>query len=316
MLHMAIITAQQLTHYYDYYRTTEIKFTKDIIKTFGMDPRQIYIKCDGAQWPCIINSTSFQQVKVIIGTKGSAFQQLAQKDVGPVNVRFLFHRPTGEQLSFFVAGKVNGISSYANSTDLAIVNIQFTQRPPDDFIEMIGHLIDANENAIRRYDERIIINQDSCRKLGIPREETVITIQGVPRRCILRDLSFGGAKVMVLGLAKFLVNKEIQLNLQFTEPDETISLKGIIVKAVAAEGRSDIYAASIRFNEDSISMAYKLHINNYLSSLRKNELENQAKLEELEKQKALEEQKIREQRAQIIQQNVAAEAAAAENTQN
>ena len=300
---MAIITAQQITHYYDYYRTTEIKFTKDVIKVFGMDPRQIYIKCDGTQWPCIINSTSFQQVKVIVGTKGGAFQQLAKKDAGAASVHFMFNRPSGEQLSFFVSGKVNGISSYANSTDLAILNIMFTQRPPDDFIEMVGHLIDANENAIRRYDERILLNQDSCRRLGIPKEETVIKIQGVPRNCILKDLSFGGAKVMVLGLAKFLVNKEVELTLQFTEPNELITLKGIILKAVPAEGRNDIYAASIRFNEDSISMAYKIHINNYLSSLRKNELENQAKQEELEKQKALVEQKIKEQRAMIIQQN-------------
>ncbi|MBQ2530368.1 MAG: PilZ domain-containing protein [Treponema sp.] len=303
---MAIITAQQLTHYYDYYRTTEIKFTKDVIKIFGMDPRQIYLKCDGTQWPCIINSTSFQQVKVIIGTKGGAFQQLSKKDAGAVNVRFYFIRPSGEQLSFFIAGRVNGISSYANSTDLAILNIAFTQRPPDAFIEMVGHLIDANENAIRRYDERIILNQDTCRRLGIPKEETVITIQGVPRRCILRDLSFGGAKVMVLGLAKFLVNKTIELSLQFTEPEETITLKGTILKAIPAEGRNDIYAASIRFDEDSISMAYKIHINNYLSSLRKNELENQARQEEMEKQKALEEQKIKEQRALKIQQNLKA----------
>lgn len=307
---MAIVTAQQLTHYYDYYRTTEVKFTKDVIKTFGVDPRQIYVKCDGAQWPCIINSTSFQQVKIIIGTKGGAFQQLSQKESAQVSVRFLCHKPTGEQLSFFVAGKVCGLSAYAGSTDLVIVNIQLTQRPPDDFIEMLGHLIDANENAVRRCDERIIINADSCRKLGIPKEETVITIQGVPRRCILRDLSFGGAKVMVLGLAKFLVNKEIQLNLQFTEPDEVISLKGTILKAVPIEGRNDIFAASIKFTEDSVSVAYKLHINNYLSSIRKNELENQNKLEEMEKQKALEEQKIREQRAQIIQQKIEMEKSA------
>ncbi len=301
---MAIITAQQLNHYYDYYRTTEIKFTKDVIKIFGMDPKQIYLKCNGLQWPCIINSTSFQQVKVIVGTRGGLFQQLVEKMSGAVNVRFFFNRPSGEQLSFFVAGKISGMESYANSTDLAVLTIVFNQRPPDAFIEMVGHLIDANENAIRRFDERIILTKDTCRRLGIPGEETVVTIQGVPRRCILRDLSFGGAKVMVLGLAKFLVNKEIELNLQFFDPDEIISVKGVILKAVPADGRNDIYAASIRFNEDSISMAYKLRINGYLSSLRKNELENQARQEEMEKQRALEEQKIKEQRAQIIQQNL------------
>ena len=104
---MAIVTSQQLTHYYDYYRTTEIIFTKDIIKVLSMDPRQIYVKCTGSQWPCILNSTSFQAARIIVGTKGDAFKQLAQRDAPAVNIRYYFRKQDGQEIAFFVAGKVH-----------------------------------------------------------------------------------------------------------------------------------------------------------------------------------------------------------------
>jgi len=306
---MAIFTTQQLTHYYDYYRTTELVFSKEIIKVLGMDPRQIYIKCAGNQWPCILSSTSFQQAKIIVSLKSGALQQLAKKDCPTVNLRLCFQRRDGQIMNFFVAGKVSGIGKYSGNGDLAVVTIQYTQRPPDDFIEMIGHLIDANENYVRRRDERILITPENCRKLGIPREETTILIQGVPRRCILRDLSFGGAKAMVLGLAQFLMGKEAALTLEIGNPRETVQLKGNIVNTIPVEGRKDIFAASIDFPEDSVPLIYKIIINEYFSSLRKNELENQSKQEELAQQKAMEEQKIKEQRAQAVQKSMEEEAA-------
>ncbi|MBR6295449.1 MAG: PilZ domain-containing protein [Treponema sp.] len=305
---MAIVTSQQLTHYYDYYRTTEIIFTKDIIKVLSMDPRQIYVKCTGSQWPCILNSTSFQAARIIVGTKGDAFKQLAQRDAPAVNIRYYFRKQDGQELAFFVAGKVVAISSYMNSRDLAIITIQYTQRPPDAFIEMLGHLIDANENAIRRKEERILVNQETCRRLRMKQEESVILVEGVPRRCIIRDLSFGGAKVMVLGLAQFLVGKTVQLNLEFTDPSEVLNMEGKIIKAIPVEGRKDIFAVSIKFGETAAALSYKIHINAYLSSLRKDELENKVKQEELAQQRALEEQKIKEQRALAIQKSQEEEA--------
>lgn len=273
---MALITSQQITRYYEEYKDTEISFTKDIMHTLALDPRQVYVKCNGGQWPCIINSTSFSKAKIIVGTKGGAFQQLAQKDCPGVNLRYCFYQNDGQMMSFLISGKVGPISSYMNSKDLAVIEILYSQKPPDDFIEKIGHLIDANTNAIKRKEDRIIITPDSCRKLGIPKEECIISIQNVPRHCILRDLSFGGAKVLLLGLPQFLMNKEVLLSLEFDEPHEVINLKGHIVSAGEVEGRKDIFAANIQFTEDSVTLSYKIHINNYLTSARKNELDKQA----------------------------------------
>ena len=274
---MAVLTSQQIGRYYEEYRDTEIAFTKDIMHTLALDPRQIYIKCTGNQWPCIINSTSFAKAKIIIGTKGSAFQQLARRDAPAVNLRYCFYQNDGQMMTFLISGKIGTISSYMNSRDLAVLEVIYTQKPPDDFIEKIGHLIDANANAIKRKEDRIILTPDSCRKLGIPKEESIITIQNVPRHCILRDLSFGGAKVLLLGLPQFLKDKEVLLNLEFDEPHEIINLRGRIVSTSEVEGRKDIVAANIQFSEESVTLSYKIHINNYLTSVRKNELDASAK---------------------------------------
>jgi hypothetical protein len=277
---MGIATNQQISNYYDFYRDKEIIFSKDILRSLRIDPRQIYIKCNGSQWPCIINSTSFQMAKIILGTKGGAFAQITKKDAPPVSLRFCFIEPDNEPLSFFIAGKVLEVTPYMNSQELAIITVTYTQRPPDDLILKLGTLIEANINFIQRSEERIILNEDSKRKLSIEREESVIYIQNVPRRCILRDVSFSGAKVILLGISKFICNKDAVIRIQFSDPIETVDIRGTIINADLIEGRQDIVAASIKFDENQVPLTYKIHINNYITMNRKSFLEAQAKKEE------------------------------------
>ena len=133
---MGLLTSQQISRYYDIYRDTEITFSKEVIRTLNLDPRQVYIKCAGAQWPCIINSTSLQAARIIIGTKGGAYQQIS-KEGTPLNLRFSFIPPGQTSISFFVTCKVTNVEPYMTSADLAIISLSFTQRPPDDLIELL-----------------------------------------------------------------------------------------------------------------------------------------------------------------------------------
>jgi len=290
---MGITTSQQLTKYYDTYRDTEVTFTKDIIRALRLDPRQIYIKCNGGQWPCIINSTSFQLARIIIGTKGGAFQALSNKEtVGSINIRFAFFTEDNGLISFLVPGRVTSITPYMNSHELAVVTLTFTQRPPDDLIETVGRLLEANANAVRRREERIVLNDDSKRKLGLSKDESIILIQNVPRHCILRDISFSGAKVILMGLSQFLTNKEAILRLEFTDTMEVVQIRGTIVNADLIEGRKDIVAASIKFDENVVPLSYKLHVNNFLTAVRKVQLSasDQIAMQRAAQQKALEAQ--------------------------
>lgn len=288
---MALVTSQVINKYYNDYQSTEVTFSKEIMHVLKMDPRQIYIKSGGLQWPCIINSTSFIQAKVILGTKSGAYKVISQKNPAPVSLRFSFYQADGQLMSFFVQAKVQLVQPYMNSSDLSIVTLFYTQRPPDDLISMIGTLLDANVNAVRRKEERIIINQESIRKLNLSRKEVKAAIQNVPRNCILQDLSFSGCRVVLLGLAQYLLNKEIQLQFEFEEPHEVINVTGTIVRANFIEGRKDIISASIQYAEGTVSIPYKIRINHYITTARKNELEGGAgeNLPELAGEKAPEE---------------------------
>ena len=261
---MGITTSQQLQNYYDIYRDKEVTYTKDVLRTLAVDPRQIYVKCNGAQWPCIINSTSFLLAKIIVGTKGGAYAAMTKKEPPPVSLRFYFLQQHDQPISFFVAGRVTEVSQYMNSSELAIITITFSQRPPDDLIDKVGTMLEANSNAIKRKEERVVITDDTKRRLNISKDETIIFIQNVPRRCILRDISFSGAKLILLGIEKFINEKEVVLRIHFDEPDEIITLAGRVVKTSPVENRPEIIYACLQFDETKVPTSYKIRINNYL----------------------------------------------------
>lgn len=264
-----VSTNQLINKYYDLYRENEITFTKDIIRSLKVDLRQIYVKCAGSQWPCIINSTSFQKAKIILGTQGGAYQLITKKDAPPVSVRYCFLDDDSRPMYFFVTAHVTEVTPYAGSSDLAIITLTFVQRPPDDLIMRLGTLLDANFSFLNRKDERISINENSQRLLHLGKKETLIFIQGVPRRCILWDISFSGAKVVIMGIASFLKGKDCVLRFMFSEPDEVVDVKGVAVAANPLEGRKDIVSIGIQYDNDMVPLAYKVRINEYLSTNKK-----------------------------------------------
>jgi len=283
---MSINTARQTTRYYDYYRDKEIVFTKANLKSLRIDPRQIYIKCNGGQWPCIINSSSLMQAKIIIGSSSGAYNTIAKNKDIPISIRYCFFDQNNEPIQFFVNSTVFEVTPYQGSSDLALVTLNFTSRPPDDLILRIGEFIEVNENFTNRKEERIQLNENSMRQLGIPKEESYIFIAGVPRKCIMKDLSFGGARIMLVGIPKFLLGKTVDLRLFFTDTNEKISLIGVVKAADFFPGRKDISVIHLEFNVDEIPMAYKFHINSYITSYQKqmieSQIQNQAKAAQLE----------------------------------
>lgn len=262
-------TQQQITRYYDIYRDKEIIFTKETLHFLRIDPRQIYIKCAGGQWPCIINSTSFQFVKIILGVGSGAIKQIKTNSAITVQVRYCFIQEDNTPLSFFVTGHVTEIVPFKDTKELVLLTISFSQQPPDDLLLRLGSFIDTNENFVNRREERIVINKEIVRRIGMEKEETIVSIQGVPRRCILRDISFGGAKIMCMGIPKFLLNKEVVLRLSFVDPQVTFDIPGVIKNADTMEGRKDIVIVCIAFNSDSVPMQYKVLMNQFLTNNKK-----------------------------------------------
>jgi hypothetical protein len=66
-------------------------------------------------------------------------------------------------------------------------------------------------------------------------------------------------------LTESIVNSAILLTLSFTDLDESIEVPGKAVRFESIEGRTDIAAAAIRFDENKIPNAYKIKISRYYS---------------------------------------------------
>jgi len=264
---MALLTSQKISTYYELFKTIDVIFSKEIIQVTGLVANQVYLKSVGDFWPCVIHSTSFTGAKVVANTKTGLLQKL-EKANSMASLRFCFkNAESGNTVTFFVNTKVSGYTPYGTSTEVVLLSLQFTQRPPDDLIEIMGRILDANVNSKKRREERIIITPDSIRKLNITKESSII-IQGVPRHCILRDISFSGAKLIMMGVAKFLAEKDAILRLEFDDPREVFLIKGKFTRSEAVEGRKELVSLVILFDESIVPMGYKIRINDFISAVR------------------------------------------------
>ncbi len=267
---MALITSQQLSHYYEQYLNIDVTFTKQVSKVIGLQSKQTFLRFLGYQLPCIIYSSSMVGAKIIASLKDEMFQKI-RKANDLVSLRFCFRQADKQNpLAFFVGARVTGYNPYSKEhPELNFITMNYTQRPSDDLIAILGQLLEANINSKRRREERIDINPESIRKIGLKAKESTLYVEEVPRTCIIRDLSFSGSKVLVTGVAKYIVEKEIKLRIEVEDSKEALLIPGTVVRFDDVQDRKGIGAAAIHFHEDQVPMAYKMRLNEYLVSVRK-----------------------------------------------
>ena len=279
---MGLLTSQKISVYYDRFKDIEVTFTKEMIQVTGLITQQIHLKCGNDFWPCVVYTASFQGAKVVANVKTGLMAKL-QNTNNYVNLRFCFKIPDETNtLTFFVAARVVATGPYGNSQDVNMLTLQFTNRPPDDLIEIMGRVLDANVNSSKRKEDRIQLNADTMRRLNLLSSESAVFIQGVPRRCILRDLSFSGSKIIMMGVAKFLIDKDASLRLDFNDPREVYTVKGKFVRAENVEGKKEMVALGLQFDDSTVPMSLKIRLNEFLTAVRadfRGSMEDEAKPE-------------------------------------
>ncbi|MDR3303522.1 MAG: PilZ domain-containing protein [Treponema sp.] len=264
---MNILTSQQIHNLYERFKTTDVTFSKGTIQVTGLVAKQIYLKCMGGFWPCVLYSSSFETAKIVANINTGLIEKL-QDAKQSASIRFCFKPDASDGQVFFVNVRSVGFAPYAGSKQVAIFTFQYTQRPPDYLIEILGRYLDANENSTKRNSERIPITPDSMRKLSLEGRESVVLIDGTSRNCILCDISFFGAKIIVMGVTKYLEAQEVQLQINFNIPQGNFTLKGHFVRSEQVEGRPDLLSLGLAFDLEDIPIGYKMHINDFISQIR------------------------------------------------
>jgi hypothetical protein len=149
-----------------------------------------------------------------------------------------------------------------------MLTIEYTQRPPNDLIGILGGLLEANWNSQQRREERIAITPENIKKLGMESRDAVLFIGETQRPCILRDLSFIGAEVLTSRLTESDAGRPISLRIAKGEQAADMTLQGTITRVEEVGGRKDIKAVAIEYASDT-PISYKLLINSFITSSRK-----------------------------------------------
>jgi hypothetical protein len=265
---MPVTTSQQITRYFKQFSQAEVTFTREITRAIRLNSKQVHVKCAGSQWPCIVYSASMTTAKIIANLKGGLNECIRQSN--GVQLRFSFMQPDStDPVTFFVPARVVSSQPYGEQNkDLFFANLEFTQRPPDDLIQILGELLEANVNAARRKEDRIQLSPLALKQLGFVLDRSGLVVDGVPRKAIFRDLSFSGCRAILVGIAKMLVDKKVEAHLVFDEPEESFRVPGVIRRFDPVEGREDIAAFGIQFDEGSIPVSYKMRINSAMKQFR------------------------------------------------
>ncbi len=266
---MSIVTSQQLTRYYEQYKTTDVTFNKQVITALGLVAKGVYLKVQDRQLPCMVFSSSMASARVIASVPSAVMTALRQAN-NRLALRWCFKLPEKvEPITFFVTCRPTGFTHYAvQGPDVHFVTLEFTQRPPDDLIQILGSLLEANANSQRRGDERIIVTPETQKKLGLESREAALLVAGTSRKCLLRDLSFSGAKVIVSGGARDFDGGSVSLKFSRSDAMPEMTLPAAVVRVDEVGGRADILAVSLKYSADP-PMSYKLLINSYVSTMRK-----------------------------------------------
>jgi hypothetical protein len=267
---MAIVTSQQLTTYYDLYRAVEVTLTKDVVQLLGFQQEQVALKLLGTQWHCLIYSSSLQGAKIILNLKPDQIEKL-KTGSNMVSLRYGFKvADKAEPVTFFANGKIKGYTRYNNATnnDLYFMTLEFTQRPSDDLIEILGRFLEANVNSQKRKDVRVPVSEATIKKIGFSSCNAIVAVEKVDRKCLIRDLSFGGALILIPGVAKFLQGRAAVIRLVVEETSQVLLIPGKFVRVDPVEGRRDITQAALQFDDDVIPHVYKLKINDALRTLK------------------------------------------------
>ena len=267
---MAVVTSQQLTTYYDLYRSIEVTLTKEVSQLLGFLQEQVALKLLGTQWHCLLYSTSLDSAKIILNLKPDQIEKL-RGGSNLISLRYGFKVvDKAEPVTFFASGRIKGYNRYNSATnnDLYFMTVEFTQRPSDDLIEILGKFLEANVNSQKRKDIRVSVSEASIKKLGFASCNTIVAVEKVDRKCLIRDLSFGGAFILIPGVAKFLQGRSAVLRLVLEENSQVLTLPGTFVRVDPVEGRRDITQAALQYDEAAIPHAYKLKINDAIRSVK------------------------------------------------
>lgn len=260
---------KRLNQYFDEYKNHSITFNQKVIKDLGLIAQDITLKCCGIKLSCIIYSSSLCNAKVLIKLTTEQIQHIQRKR-GVVSIEFSFKTQEDKNnITFYINSKITDISEYnQDNKGLYFCLLDFTNRAPDDFINILGSHIFKQLNLHKRAEKRFVLNKKYSPLAKNRAQENFLFIAGSGKRCILTEISIFSAKVLFVGnIKKISAKSNAMLIIKYKGLDGVGEMIGYIERVEEVSKDEGLLSLVIMFDQEAIPPTYKLWIAEYLESV-------------------------------------------------
>ncbi|WKC58268.1 PilZN3 domain-containing protein [Borrelia sp. P9F1] len=261
-----MLLSRKIKDYESKYRGKEIKMSTEI-SSFLNIRNTVEMKVGSYVVYGVIYSVSMNSIKIIF-QEDTVLPTLAKnKNTGNIQLKRF---DDFEDNSFFISPlsvRLANTSDYpSQERHYNLLTLDFLSPMPEEFAIKVGKLLDLKIGQNQRIHERIVVDKDSLRKLRLNSDRTFIEFNGVKHRCLIKDLSYGGALLISYFDYEEVEEKEIDLILNFNIADKEVLIKGKARNlSVIQTPNGKVLALGVAFYEEEIPLEYTMLIHDYFN---------------------------------------------------
>ncbi|HTH14028.1 MAG TPA: PilZ domain-containing protein [Spirochaetia bacterium] len=254
---MTLLGTSVLQNLYQEYIDTELTYSKEVSQGLGMLPAESTVKWQGELFPCIVHTSSFRSAKILVRLTGAQWKpmELGSK-IATLTMTFIQQR-TGKKELFQFNGTLGVLQQHgAGEGELSILlGLTFSHRPPEGFLQAHGSYLNLKKEANQRREDRISLTNEARDLIGLASLNTTVTVDHIERKCLLRELSYNGARVILTGVAPFLLDKPFSLTVPMVGKAQ-LDIPGKIVRAEAVEGHRGLAVIALGYHPEKVPVEY------------------------------------------------------------
>ena len=254
---MTLLGTSVLQNLYQEYLDTELTYTKEVAAGLGLLPAESTIKWQGELFHCVVHSCSFRAAKLLVKLTDAQWKPMEfGSRISTLTLTFLQSKTDKKEL-FQFNGTLQILQQHgAGEGELSILlGLAFSHRPPEGFLQAHGSYLNLKKEANQRKEDRITLNPESKEILGLSNLNTTVTVDHIERKCLLRELSYNGARVILNGVAPFLLDKPFSLTVPMTGKSQ-LEIPGKILRAEAVEGHRGLAVIALGYHTERVPVDY------------------------------------------------------------
>ena len=264
---MSTQTRHKCDEYYRLYLEHDVSLTKDIITKMNLIPNKNYLRYGGENIPCILYSTSMIRARIIAQLKSSVCEKIGLGNK-TASLCLAFKREKKQDpVTLYINAKIAGFTPYKSDIPgVNFVTLKYMNKPPDDFIFKLGEIISSSTTSKKRKEQRINLDDEKAKRMQLQTDKIWVICEGKQIPCVLKDISFSGAKIITKRNKEPFLNKQVKLILNISSLEGISAMIGKVVhcEEITINNNIKLIALGIAFDKASIPDSYKEWVKGFI----------------------------------------------------